>query len=46
MAKSGMNPKALQYLMGRASVGVTLNAYTYVGYKDAEAEMPRVAKGG
>lgn len=25
MAKSGMNPKTLQYLMGHADIGVTLN---------------------
>ena len=28
MAKSGMNPKTLQYLMGHSNIGVTLNTYT------------------
>lgn len=28
MAKSGMNPKTLQYLMGHSDIGVTLNTYT------------------
>lgn len=43
MAKSGMNPKTLQYLMGHADVGVTLNTYTHVGFEDAQAELRRVA---
>ena len=43
MAKSGMNPKALQYLMGHANVSVTLNTYTHVGFEDAEVELLRVA---
>ena len=42
MAKGGMNPKALQYIMGHANVSVTLDTYTHVGFKDAEAEMLRV----
>ena len=28
MAKAGMNPKVLQYLMGHSDIGVTLNVYT------------------
>ena len=31
MAKAGMNPKALQYLMGHSDIGVTLNVYTHLG---------------
>lgn len=42
MAKSGMNPKTLQYIMGHSDIGVTLNTYTHVGYEDAEEEMKRV----
>ena len=30
MAKSGMNPKTLQYLMGHSDIGITLNTYTKV----------------
>ena len=30
MAKSGMNPKVLQYLMGHSAIGVTLNIYTHL----------------
>ena len=43
MAKSGMNPKSLQYIMGHSDIGVTLNTYTHVKFEDAEAEMKRVA---
>ena len=42
MARSGMNPKSLQYLMGHSDIGVTLNTYTHVGYEDAQAEMQRI----
>lgn len=42
MAKSGMNPKTLQYIMGHSDIGVTLNTYTHVGYEDAQKEMERV----
>ena len=39
MAKSGMNPKILQYIMGHSDIGVTLNTYTHVQYEDAKKEM-------
>lgn len=39
MAKSGMNPKTLQYIMGHSDIGVTLNIYTHIGYEDAVEEM-------
>lgn len=42
MAKSGMNPKHLQYLMGHSDISVTLNTYTHVGYEDAKEEVQRV----
>ena len=44
MAKAGMNPKALQYLMGHSDIGVTLNVYTHLGLIDAKEEMNRIAK--
>ncbi len=34
MAKSGMNPKTLQYLMEHSDIGVTLNTYTHLGLED------------
>lgn len=42
MAKSGMNPKTLQYLMGHSDIGVTLNTYTHLGLEDAAEELKRV----
>ena len=42
MAKSGMNPKTLQYLMGHSDIGVTLNVYSHVNFKDAEEEINRI----
>lgn len=42
MAKSGMNPKALQYIMGHADISVTLNTYTHVKFEDAAEELARV----
>ena len=39
MAKAGMNPKTLQYLMGHSDVGVTLNTYTHFKFEDAQAEV-------
>ena len=43
MAKSGMNPKTLQYIMGHADISVTLNTYTHVNFDDAKEELQRVA---
>jgi len=42
MAKSGMNPKTLQYLMGHSDISVTLNVYTHVNFDDAKAEIARL----
>ncbi len=44
MAKSGMNPKTLQYIMGHSDIGVTLNTYTHVQYEDAKKEMQNVCE--
>ena len=43
MAKSGMNPKTLQYIMGHADISVTLNTYTHVNFDDAKEEVYRIA---
>lgn len=42
MAKSGMSPKTLQYLMGHSEIGVTMNVYTHLGLEDATEELRRV----
>ena len=46
MAKNGMNPKMLQYIMGHADISVTLNTYTHVQFEDAEKEMMRLFGNG
>ena len=45
MARSGMNPKTLQYLMGHSEIGVTLNTYTHTSYEDAKAEISKLGIG-
>ena len=42
MAKSGMNPKTLQYLMGHLDISVTMNVYMHIGFDDAEVELKRM----
>ena len=42
MAKSGMNPKVLQYIMGHGDISVTLDTYTHIKSDDAIAEMERL----
>jgi len=42
MAKSGMNPKILQYLMGHSDISVTMNVYTHISFDDAEEELKRM----
>lgn len=42
MAKSGMNPKVLQYLMGHSDISVTLNTYTHLKLEDARVEISNI----
>ncbi len=42
MAKPGMNPKMLQYLMGYSDIGVTLNACTHLWLEDTTDELKRM----
>ncbi len=44
MAKSGVSPKTLQYLMGHADIATTLNVYTHLKYDDAEKEVRELEK--
>jgi integrase len=41
-ANAGMNPKALQYLMGHANITMTLNYYAHATFESAKAEMERL----
>ena len=45
MAKTGINPKILQYLMGHSDISVTLNTYTHVKLEDAKKELKKIASG-
>lgn len=42
MAKTGINPKTLQYLMGHSEISVTLNVYTHLGFDDAKEELDKL----
>lgn len=42
MARSGMNPKTLQYLMGHSDISVTLDTYTHLGLEAAREELVRL----
>lgn len=42
MAKLGMNPKTLQYIMGHSDISVTFNTYTHLTFEDAQEELQRV----
>ena len=42
MAKTGINPKSLQYLMGHADISVTLNTYTHVRFEDTKEELQKL----
>lgn len=42
MAKSGVNPKKLQYIMGHSDISVTLNIYTHLQFEDLGDEMEMV----
>ena len=44
MARAGMNPKTLQYLMGHSDISVTMNTYTHLGLEDAENELRRLSE--
>ena len=41
MAKSGMNPKMLQYIMGHSDISVTMNTYTHVKLQDAQEDFQK-----
>ena len=44
-ANAGMNPKALQYIMGHANIVMTLNYYAHANFDSAKAEMDRLDTG-
>ena len=42
MANAGMNPKALQYIMGHSNITMTLNYYAHATFASAKDEMMRL----
>lgn len=42
LANAGMNPKALQYIMGHSNITMTLNYYAHATFDSAKAEMERL----
>lgn len=42
MAKSGVSPKTLQYLMGHSEIGITMNVYTHIKFDDAKEDLKRL----
>jgi len=42
LANAGMNPKALQYIMGHSNISMTLGYYTHANFSSAKAEMERL----
>ena len=44
MAKSVMNPKTLQYLMGHSDISVTMNVYTHIGFDKVEKERRQIGE--
>lgn len=44
MARAGMNPKSLQYLMGHAEVATTMDVYTHFGYEEAKKEVWKMSE--
>ncbi len=42
LANAGMNPKALQYIMGHSNITMMLNYYAHATFASARAEMERL----
>lgn len=42
MANAGMNPKALQYIMGHENISVTLNVYTHTDVNMVKQELSNI----
>lgn len=42
MAKKGISPKTLQYLMGHSDISVTMNIYTHLKLEDVRDELEKI----
>lgn len=43
MARNGMSPVRLKYIMGHADIATTYNIYTHLGFEDVRNEMLRIS---
>lgn len=43
MARNGMNPAKLKYIMGHSDISVTYNTYTHMSFDDVYREMLKVS---
>ena len=41
LANAGMNPKALQYVMGHSNITITLNLYAHASLETVKSELQR-----
>lgn len=46
MARNGMNPVHLKYIMGHADIATTYNIYTHLGFEDVREEVVRIEREG
>ena len=44
MANAGMNPKALQYIMGHTNITMTLGYYAHASFESAKAEDGTISR--
>lgn len=42
MARKGMNPKNLQYIMGHSEIAVTMDTYTHMGFEEAREDFLKI----
>ena len=46
MARNGMSPARLKYIMGHADNATTYNIYTHLGFEDVREEVLRIEREG
>lgn len=44
MARNGMNPKTLQFIVGHSDIKTTMNTYVHVDFETVKDEMSRISK--
>ena len=46
MARNGMSPARLKYIMGHADIAIAYNIYTHLGFEDVREEVLRIEREG